>query len=55
MQTSNSSTKNNNVSEKESATIEETLASAENFRIQVRNLISNFNPNFVINTDQTGI
>ncbi|XP_036139694.1 uncharacterized protein LOC118644689 [Monomorium pharaonis] len=43
------------VSEKESATIEETLASAENFRIQARHLILNFNPNFVINTDQTGI
>ncbi|XP_036144190.1 uncharacterized protein LOC118646035 [Monomorium pharaonis] len=42
------------VSEKESATIEEILASAENFRIQTRNLILNFNPNFVINTDQTG-
>lgn len=43
------------VSEKESATIEEILASVENFRIQARDLISNFNPNFVINTDQTGI
>lgn len=43
------------VSERESATIEETLAAAENFRIQTRDLIPKFNPNFVINTDQTGI
>lgn len=43
------------VSEKETASMEEILASAENFRLQARNLIINFDPNYVINTDQTGI
>lgn len=43
------------VSKRESVTIEKTLASAENFRLQTRDLIPKFNPNFVINTDQTGI
>lgn len=42
------------VSEKENASLEETLAAAENFRIQTRHLIQNFDPNLVINTDQTG-
>lgn len=42
------------VSEKDTATMEETLSSAENFRVQARALIPNFDRNFVINTDQTG-
>ncbi|XP_029669749.1 uncharacterized protein LOC115239390 [Formica exsecta] len=42
------------VSRKETVTIEETLAAAESFRIQIRDLIPNFDEDFVINTDQTG-
>jgi hypothetical protein len=42
------------VSEKETTTIEKTLFAAENFRVQARALIQNFNKDFVINTDQTG-
>lgn len=42
------------VSEKEMYTIEEILASAETFRIQTKRLISDFDGDFIINTDQTG-
>ena len=35
--------------------IEDMLASAETFRIQTLRLIQNFNADFVINTDQTGM
>lgn len=42
------------VSERETATIEETLAVAENFRRQTRALIPKYDKDFVINTDQTG-
>lgn len=43
------------VSERETVTMEETLAAAENFRVQARALIPNYDQDFVINTDQTGI
>lgn len=43
------------VSKKETLSIEEMLASAETFRIQTLRLIQNFNADFVINTDQTGM
>lgn len=43
------------VSQKETATIEEILASAETFRIQTLQLIPNFNKDYVINIDQTGM
>lgn len=43
------------VTERETASMDEILASAEDFRIQARNAIPNFEPDFVINTDQTGI
>lgn len=42
------------VSERETFTMQEILDSAEQFRIQVRHLIPNFQKEFVINTDQTG-
>ncbi|GBN35976.1 hypothetical protein AVEN_22431-1 [Araneus ventricosus] len=42
------------VSKRETATIEETLASAATFRKQALKLIPNFNKDYVINTDQTG-
>ncbi|XP_025832862.1 uncharacterized protein LOC108734939 [Agrilus planipennis] len=42
------------VSEKETYSIETILASAETFRLQTKQLISNFNSDFIINTDQTG-
>lgn len=42
------------VSKKETASIEETLASADTFRVQTLKLIPNFEKDFVINTDQTG-
>ncbi|XP_077279989.1 uncharacterized protein LOC143907229 [Temnothorax americanus] len=42
------------VSHKDVATLEETLQSAERFQIQTKNIIPNFNLDFVINTDQTG-
>jgi len=42
------------VSERETFTMSEILASAEEFRIQVRHIIPNFQKEFVINTDQTG-
>lgn len=43
------------VTERETATRDEILAAAEDFRIQARDVIPNFGPDFVINTDQTGI
>ena len=43
------------VSIKESVSIEQTLASAETFRIQTLRLIQNLNADYVINTDQTGM
>lgn len=43
------------VSERETVTMEETLAAAENFRVQARAVIPNYDKDFVINTDQTGI
>ncbi|XP_071574627.1 uncharacterized protein [Temnothorax nylanderi] len=42
------------VSERETVSLEETLAAAEIFRIQARALIPHFDKDFVINTDQTG-
>lgn len=42
------------VSERETVSLEATLAAAENFRIQARALIPHFDKDFVINTDQTG-
>jgi len=42
------------VSERETFTMPEILASAEEFRIQVRHIIPNFQKEFVINTNQTG-
>lgn len=42
------------VSSTEVATMEETLEAAENFRSDVRDLLPQFMPDFVINTDQTG-
>lgn len=41
------------VTERETITLEETLAAAETFRKQMRALIPSFNKNFIINTDQT--
>ena len=43
------------ISRKETLSIEDMLASAEPFRIQTLRLIQNFNGDFVINTDQTGM
>lgn len=43
------------VTQRETASMDEILAAAEDFRIQARNVIPNFEPDFVINTDQTGI
>lgn len=40
---------------KEAISMEETLAAAETFRKQVKRLITNFDQNYVINTDQTGM
>ncbi|XP_044583973.1 uncharacterized protein LOC123264637 isoform X2 [Cotesia glomerata] len=42
------------VTDKEVHTMPEIIASAEMFRIQTKQLISNFDSDFVINTDQTG-
>lgn len=42
------------VSEKESSTMGEIIAAAENFRTQARAIIPNFGKDYVINTDQTG-
>ncbi|XP_025160571.1 uncharacterized protein LOC112589900 [Harpegnathos saltator] len=42
------------VSRREIATLEETTEAEQRFQIQTRNIISNFNLDFVINTDQTG-
>lgn len=43
------------VSEREIISVHEILIAAEDFRIQARDLIPNFDPDFVINTDQTGM
>ena len=43
------------ISRKETLSIEDMLASAETFHIQTLRLIQNFNADFVINTDQTGM
>ncbi|GFX83605.1 HTH CENPB-type domain-containing protein [Trichonephila clavipes] len=42
------------VSERETATMEETHAAAEKFRLHTRALIPNYDKDFVLNTDQTG-
>ncbi|GFX69086.1 HTH CENPB-type domain-containing protein [Trichonephila clavipes] len=42
------------VPERETATMEETHAAAEKFRLRTRALISNYDKDFVLNTDQTG-
>ncbi|GFY52652.1 putative deoxyribonuclease TATDN2 [Trichonephila inaurata madagascariensis] len=42
------------LSQKETATLEEILKSAETFRIQTLHLMPKFDKDFVINTDQTG-
>lgn len=42
------------VSEREVSSMERTLAAAHRFQKHIRTLISNYNPDFVINTDQTG-
>ncbi|GFW49552.1 HTH CENPB-type domain-containing protein [Trichonephila clavipes] len=42
------------VSERETATMEETHAAAEKFRLHIRALIPNYDKDFVLNTDQTG-
>ena len=43
------------VSEKETVTLDETLAAAETFRKQVRAVTPKFDKNLIINTDQTGV
>ena len=43
------------ITERETVTVEETLALAENFRKQIRALIPKFNKDFIMNTDQTGM
>lgn len=43
------------VSRKETISMEETLASADAFRAQILRLIPEYNKNYVINTDQTGV
>lgn len=43
------------VSRKETVTLEETLAAAETFRLQTRDLIPDFDKEYIINTDQTGM
>ncbi|RYA73342.1 hypothetical protein DD595_25085 [Enterobacter cloacae complex sp. 4DZ3-17B2] len=42
------------VTERETVTMDETLAAAKTFRIQTKVLIPLFPKKFVINTDQTG-
>lgn len=42
------------ISSKEFATIEEVLAAAEQFQVQTKTLIRNYDFDYVINTDQTG-
>lgn len=42
------------VSNRETNSMETILSSAEVFRLQTKRLISNFNSDFIINTDQTG-
>ncbi|GFV02773.1 HTH CENPB-type domain-containing protein [Trichonephila clavipes] len=42
------------VSERETATMEETHAAAEKFRLHTRALIPNYDKDFVLNTNQTG-
>ncbi|GFT04461.1 HTH CENPB-type domain-containing protein [Trichonephila clavipes] len=42
------------VSERKTATMEETHAAAEKFRLHTRALILNYDKDFVLNTDQTG-
>lgn len=42
------------VSERETYSMETILSSAETFRLQTKQLISKFNSDFIINTDQTG-